>query len=68
MVNGLDDLLNVDKPNVCHVGSWNTRQLGAPTGYIDQYLKVDELIDFWEIRKWELVTLVDTKLGAHGNL
>ena len=37
---------------ICNVGSWNTRQLRARTGYVD----------------WELVTLVDTKLGTHATL
>ena len=53
---------------LCNVGSWNTRQLGARTGTIDQDLKLDELIDVWELRKWEIVTLVDTKLGTHATL
>ena len=53
---------------ICNVGSWNTRQLGARTGYVDQDLKLDELIDLWELRKWEMVTLVDTKLGTHATL
>ena len=50
------------------LGSWNTRQLGARNGYIDQDLKLDEMIDLWELRKWEIIALVDTKIGTHANL
>ena len=53
---------------LCNVGSWNTRQLRTRTGSIDQDLKLGELIDVWELRKWEIVTLVDTKLGTHATL
>ena len=45
------------------LGNWNTRQLGATQGYIDQELKLAALIDFWNLRKWEIVSLTDTKLG-----
>ena len=31
---------------------------------IDQDLKLDEMIDLWELCKWEMVALVDTKLGT----
>ena len=45
------------------LGTWNTRQLGATTGYIDQDLKLEALMDLWDNRKWEMAALTDTKLG-----
>ena len=50
------------------MGTWNTRQLGARAGNIDQDQKLDALIDIWELRKWEIVTLSDTKLGTNVTL
>ena len=52
----------------CILGTWNTRQLGARTGHIDQDQKLDMLADVWEMRKWELVALTDTKLGSNASL
>ena len=46
------------------LGTWNTRQLGATTGHLDQDLKLTILLDIWNLRKWELVALTDTKLGT----
>ena len=50
------------------MGTWNTRQLGATTGYIDQDLKLNALMDIWDLRNWELVALTDTKLGTSNTL
>ena len=59
---------NRQHKRLCHMGTWNTRQLGARAGNIDQDLKLDTLIDIWELRKWEIVTLSDTKLGTNVTL
>ena len=50
------------------LGTWNTRQLGATTGYIDQDLKLEALMDLWDVRQWEMVALTDTKLGPSTTL
>ena len=50
------------------MGTWNTRQFGATSGYIDQDLKLKVLIDLWDTRKWEIVALTDTKLGPSTTL
>jgi hypothetical protein len=50
------------------LGTWNTRQLGATTGYIEQDLKLGALMDLWDTRKWEMVALTDTKLGPSTTL
>lgn len=44
-------------------GTWNTRQLGAVQGYIDQELKLETMTTLWNQRKWEIVCMTDTKLG-----
>ena len=46
------------------IGTWNTRQLGATHSYFDQELKLAALTSFWNLRKWEIVCLTDTKLGS----
>ena len=50
------------------MSTWNTRQLGATTGYIDQDLKLNALMDIWDLRKWELIALTDTKLCPSNTL
>ena len=44
------------------LGTWNARQFGAPTGRIDQDLKLRTLADIWNLRNWDLT---DAKLGPH---
>lgn len=56
------------QPRICAIGNWNTRQLGATTGYIDQELKIQALTALWDARQWQIVCLTDTKLGAHTEL
>lgn len=46
------------------IGTWNTRQLGATHSYFDQELKLAAFTSFWNLRKWEIVCLTDTKLGS----
>ena len=43
------------------VGIHNVMGLGAPNGLVDQKLKLDCMMEMWELRNWSAVLLADVK-------
>ena len=41
------------------MATWNTRGLGATTGYINQELKIQCILPRMAIQRWGLITLTD---------